>query len=104
MSGATRLETVTRITIPLIAPVVASIAILAFMAAMKDISATILVATPGTQTLPLLMFGYATSGQLEEAAVVGVITVVVAIVMALIATRLGDRSATALDAQRPLSL
>ena len=104
MSGASRLETVIRVTVPLIAPVVASIAVVSFMAAMKDISATILVATPGTQTLPLLMFGYATSGQLEEAAVVGVITVAVAILMALVATRLGDRSALTLDARPALPL
>ena len=62
------------------------------MAAMKDISATVLVATPGTQTLPLLMFGYATSGRLEDASVVGVVTVLIAMLMAFIATRLGNRA------------
>ena len=99
MAGAGRFETVTRITAPLIAPMVASILVLSFMAAMKDISATVLVATPGTQTLPLLMFGYATTGQLENAAVVGVVTVVVAIIMAFLATTLGDRSAVAINAR-----
>jgi iron(III) transport system permease protein len=93
MSGAGLIQVVTRITAPLIAPMIASILVVTFMSAMKDISATILLATPGTQTLPLLMFGYATSGQLENAAVVGVITVVVAIVMAMVATVMGDRSA-----------
>jgi ABC-type Fe3+ transport system permease subunit len=63
------------------------------MTAMKDISATVLVATPGTQTLPLLMFGYATAGRLEDAAVVGVVTVVIAMLMALLATRFGERAA-----------
>jgi iron(III) transport system permease protein len=99
MAGAGRFETVTRITAPLIAPMVASILVLSFMAAMKDISATVLVATPGTQTLPLLMFSYATTGQLESAAVVGVVTVVVAIIMAFLATTLGDRSAIAMNAR-----
>jgi iron(III) transport system permease protein len=93
MSGATPLETVRRITAPLIAPMVASVFVISFMAAMKDISATVLVATPGTQTLPLLMFGYATSGKLEDASVVGVITVLIATLMALVATRVGDRAA-----------
>ena len=79
MSGAAPLETVRRITTPLIAPMVASVFIISFMTAMKDISATVLVATPGTQTLPLLMFGYAASGRLEDASVVGVITVLIAI-------------------------
>lgn len=96
MAGAGRFETVARITAPLIAPMVASILVLSFMAAMKDISATVLVATPGTQTLPLLMFSYATGGQLERAAVIGVVTVAIAIVMALLATALGDRSTVAM--------
>jgi iron(III) transport system permease protein len=93
MSGAASLETACRITTPLIAPMVASVFIISFMTALKDISATVLVATPGTQTLPLLLFGYATSGRLEDASVVGVITVLVATLMALLATRVGDRAA-----------
>jgi iron(III) transport system permease protein len=93
MSGAAALETMRRITIPLIAPMVASVIVISFMTAMKDISATVLVATPGAQTLPLLMFGYAMGGRLEDASVVGVITVLIAIVMAVLATRVGDRAA-----------
>jgi iron(III) transport system permease protein len=93
MSGAAPFETVRRITAPLIAPMVASVFVISFMTAMKDISATVLVATPGTQTLPLLMFGYATSGKLEDACVVGVITVLIATVMAFVAMRVGDRAA-----------
>jgi iron(III) transport system permease protein len=93
VSGAAPLETIRRITAPLIAPMVASVFIISFMAAMKDISATVLVATPGSQTLPLLLFGYATAGRLEDASVVGVITVLIATLMAFIATRVGDRAA-----------
>jgi iron(III) transport system permease protein len=92
ISGATLLQTARRVTVPLIAPTVANVFVISFMAAMKDISATVLVATPGTQTLPLLMFGYATSGRLEDASVVGVVTVLIAMLMAFIATRLGDRA------------
>jgi iron(III) transport system permease protein len=93
MSGAAALETARRITVPLIAPMVASVFVISFMTAMKDISATVLVATPGAQTLPLLMFGYAMGGRLEDASVIGVITVLIAIVMAVLATRVGDRAA-----------
>jgi iron(III) transport system permease protein len=93
VSGAASLETVRRITTPLIAPMIASVFIMSFMTAMKDISATVLVATPGTQTLPLLMFAYAASGRLEDASVVGVITVAIASLMAFLATRVGDRAA-----------
>lgn len=93
VSGAGRFETVRRITAPLIAPMVATVFVLSFMLPIKDISTTVLVATPGTQTLPLLMFGLAVSGRLENASVVGVITVVIAMVMAFLATRIGDRAA-----------
>jgi iron(III) transport system permease protein len=103
MSGAGRLETAIRITTPLIAPMVASVVVISFMSAMKDISATVLVATPGTQTLPLLMFSYAITGQLENAAVVGVVTVIAAVVMALVATMVGDRSAVSLEPKARLS-
>jgi iron(III) transport system permease protein len=92
MSGATLLQTARSVTVPLIAPTIANVFVISFMAAMKDISATVLVATPGTQTLPLLMFGYATSGRLEDASVVGCVTVLIAMLMAFIATRLGDRA------------
>jgi iron(III) transport system permease protein len=93
VSGATPLQTVRRITAPIVAPMVASVFIISFMTAMKDVSATVLVATPGTQTLPLLLFGYATSGRLEDASVVAVVTVLIATLMALLATRVGDRAA-----------
>jgi iron(III) transport system permease protein len=95
VSGATQFETVRRITAPLIAPMVATVFVLAFMSAVKDISTTVLVATPGMLTLPLLMFGYATSGKLEVASVLGVVTVMIAMVMALLVTRVGDRGAFA---------
>ena len=93
MSGAGLLQTAMRITVPLIAPTIANVFVISFMTAMKDISATVLVATPGTQTLPLLMFGYATSGRLEDASVVGVVTVLIAMAMAFVATRIGHRAA-----------
>jgi iron(III) transport system permease protein len=95
VSGAGQFETVQRITAPLIAPMVATVFVLAFMTAIKDISTTVLVSTSGTQTLPLLMFGYATSGRLETASVVGVVTVLIAMLMALLVTRIGDRGAFA---------
>jgi iron(III) transport system permease protein len=92
MSGADQFETVRRITAPLIAPMVATVFVLSFMSGIKDISTTVLVATPGTETLPLLMFGYAISGRLESASVIGVVTVLIAMVMAFVATRISDRA------------
>jgi iron(III) transport system permease protein len=92
MSGANNFETVSRITVPIILPMIASVFIISLMTSIKDISATVLVATPGSETLPLLMFGYTISGRLEAASVVGVITVLIALVMALLVIRIGEQS------------
>jgi iron(III) transport system permease protein len=91
MSGASTWATVRRITFPLVAPTIASVFVLVFMGTMRDISATVLLATPGTRTLPLLMFEYATAGRQEAAAVVGVLTSGIAVVVTGIALRLGLR-------------
>jgi iron(III) transport system permease protein len=90
MSGAGLLETISRITVPIIAPMAGSVFIISFMASIKDISSVVLVATPGSETLPLLMFGYASAGRLEAASVVGVITVLIALVMAVFVIRIGE--------------
>jgi iron(III) transport system permease protein len=91
MAGAGRFTTFRRVTIPLAAPTVASVAVLVFMAAVRDISATVLLATPGTNTLSLLMFSYASVGNLEAASVIGVFVAVVALVMTLLAFKVGAR-------------
>ncbi len=92
MSGAGQFETVSRITVPIIAPMVASVFIISLMTSVKDISATVLVATPGTETLPLLMFNYTVAGRLEAASVIGVITVLIALAMAFLVIRIGEQS------------
>jgi iron(III) transport system permease protein len=92
MSGAGMIETVYRVTAPIIAPMIASVFVISFMMAIKDISATVLLAAPGAETLPLLMFGYALSGRLEAASVVGVITVLIALVMAVFVIRMGEQN------------
>jgi iron(III) transport system permease protein len=91
MSGASTWATIRRITFPLVAPMLASVFILVFMVTMRDIAATVLLATPGTRTLPLLMFEYATAGRQEAAAVVGVLTSAIALGITAVALRLGLR-------------
>jgi iron(III) transport system permease protein len=91
MSGATAWRTLVRVTLPLVAPAVASVFILVFIGTMRDIAATVLVATPGTRTMPLLMFEYATAGRPEAAAVIGVLTSGIALAVTAIALRIGLR-------------
>ena len=68
--------------------------VLSFMSAIKDISATVLVSTPDTlhAAAPDVRLTRR-PGRLEVAAVVGVITVMIAMAMALLVTWIGDRAA-----------
>jgi iron(III) transport system permease protein len=91
MAGASAVTTFRRVTLPIALPMVSSVFILTFMSAVRDISATVLVATPGTRTLPLLMFEYSLGSQLEAAAVIGVIMAVFALVVTVVVLRLGAR-------------
>lgn len=91
MAGASSLTTFRRVTLPLTTPTLLSVAVLVFMGAVRDISATVLLATPGTNTLSLLMFSYATSGRLEAAAVIGVIIAFLALGITTLAFKIGAR-------------
>ncbi|MSQ72431.1 MAG: iron ABC transporter permease [Betaproteobacteria bacterium] len=73
MSGASFARTFLRITVPLIAPMCVSVFLLVFIASLSDISASVLLATPGSRTLALVMFEFATSSRPESAAVIGVL-------------------------------
>jgi iron(III) transport system permease protein len=73
MCGATFAMTFRRVTLPLIAPMLASVFLLVFASTLRDVSTVALIATPGTRTMALLMFDFTLSGQLEPATVVGVI-------------------------------
>lgn len=91
MAGAGGLTTFRRVTLPLTTPTLLSVVVLVFMGAVRDISATVLLATPGTNTLSLLMFSYATSGRLESAAVIGVIVAFLALAVTTLAFKIGAR-------------
>jgi iron(III) transport system permease protein len=91
VSGAGWLMTYRRIMLPLIAPMLVSIFVLTFISSLRDISTTILLAGSRTRPLSLLMMEFATAGTLEPAAAIGVILSAIAIVVALVARRLGLR-------------
>jgi len=87
--GAGWLTTYRRIMLPLIAPMLVSIFAITFIGALRDISTTILLATPATRTLSLLMFEFSMGGNLESAAVVGFIITGLALAVAIVARRVG---------------
>ena len=87
--GAGWLLTYRRVVLPLIAPMLISVAVLTFIAVLRDISTTVLLAGASTRPLSLLMLEFARGGNMESACVVGLILSVLAIAVALFARRLG---------------
>jgi iron(III) transport system permease protein len=91
ISGARFAAIFRRVTLPLIAPMCTAVFLLVFMATLSDISTLVLLASPGTRTLSLLMFEFATSSRPEAAAVIGVIIAVVCLVITSASFRIGLR-------------
>jgi iron(III) transport system permease protein len=91
MAGGTFNMIFRRITLPLIAPMLVSVFLLTFAGTIRDISTIVLLASPGTRTISLLMFDYATAGRFESAAVIGVIIAIISLVITTIAFRIGVR-------------
>ncbi len=91
MSGAGFLVTFRRIVLPLTSPMLFAVFLLVFMATIRDISTTVLLAGPGTRTLSLLMFEFANSGKLESAAVIGVMIAGLSLAITTLAFRIGVR-------------
>jgi iron(III) transport system permease protein len=87
--GAGAARTFCSIVLPLIRPMLVSIFVLVFISALRDISTIIFLASAKSQTLSLLMMQFATSSNLEAAAVIGVITTAIVILVALVTRRFG---------------
>jgi iron(III) transport system permease protein len=87
VAGATRLQTLRRVTLPLLAPAASGVFILVFAAVMKEISTIVLVAGPNSQTLALLMYNYAVTGHSESAAVIGILFAVFSLLLAVLVSR-----------------
>jgi iron(III) transport system permease protein len=89
--GASGFTTFRRISLPLITPTLISIFAIVLIAALRDISTTILLVTAKTRPLSVLMLEYSRGGQLEVASIIGVLITIMAIVTAMMARRVGLR-------------
>jgi iron(III) transport system permease protein len=79
--------------LPLMRPMLVSIFVLVFIAALRDVSTIVLMVTPSTRPLSILMLEYSQSAALESAAVVGTILMAIMVAVALVVRRLGLRVA-----------
>jgi iron(III) transport system permease protein len=85
--GSSWLGTYRRIVLPLIAPMLVTVGLIVFMAAMRDISAIVLLSTASTRTLALLMMEYSMGGQMEPASIIGLLLSIFGIMIAIVCRR-----------------
>jgi len=92
--GAGWFITYRRIILPMVSPMLVSIFAIVFMAAVKDISTIILLGSGTTKPLSLLMMSYSMAGEMQAAAIIGVILSLLGVAVALISRRYGLRLGT----------
>jgi iron(III) transport system permease protein len=90
-AGANWWQIYYRILLPLLSPTAVTVAILAFIGCVRDISTVILLSTPQTRPLSILLLDYSSNGSIEKGAVVGVIMAGMAAGMALLGRKMGMR-------------
>ena len=91
VSGASWFTTYRRILVPLLLPCFIVVGLLEFIAAARNISTVVLLATGQTRTLSLLMLDYTAGAELERATVVAMIIVAIVLIAALTARSLGGQ-------------
>ncbi|MGH7035280.1 MAG: ABC transporter permease [Stellaceae bacterium] len=90
-SGASWLATMRKIVVPMIAPAVAAVGILEFVAATRGVSTAVLLSSHATQTLAVFQLKYIEAGDLETASVVGIVLLALSTGVALAARLCGLR-------------
>ena len=91
MSGATWIYTMRRIVLPLIAPGLLSAFVFVFVISFRELSASLLLYSPGNEVLSIRMFQMLEDGQLPQLAALGVVLVVVLTTIVALAFKFGSR-------------
>ena len=94
MLGHSRIETAIRVTLPLAWPSILAGIVLAFTRAIGEFGATLMLAgnIPGrTDTMPLAIYGYATSGDWQNAHVLVVILTGLSVAFLLVARQISRK-------------
>lgn len=90
-AGTTWFDYFRRILLPLLKPTMASVAIIVFISAIRDIPTVIFLSTHESRTLSLLMLHYIAVANQEKAAVLGVFLVFLIFALLLTGRLLGFR-------------
>jgi iron(III) transport system permease protein len=91
VSGASGPRTFRKIVIPLLLPAILATALVVFVSAVRDIPVVVLLSSPSSRPLSLLMLDYMMAAETEKATVIGVFVVSIIVVVALIVRFFGLR-------------
>lgn len=88
--GANQLETVVNVTLPLIAPSVLTGALIGFVVSFGEFTATQFLISPGTTTVPVIIYTQIRTGLSPEISALATLLVVMMLVAAIAAEYFGD--------------
>ena len=88
MCGASRLQSLTDVTMPLIKPAMISSFFLVFLPAMRELTTSVLLVGPKSKTLGVTIYQYRTSGRIAPASALSVITMVILMICNGVITRI----------------
>ena len=86
MCGATRLQSLTDVTIPLIKPAMLSSFFLVFLPAMRELTTSVLLVGPNSKTLGVAIYQLRSGGYMSPAAALSVITIAIIMICNAIVT------------------
>jgi iron(III) transport system permease protein len=89
VSGASNLRTFRKIVMPLMLPAIIATALVVFVSAVRDIPVVLLLSSPSSRPLSLLMLDYMMAAEMERATVIGVFVVFIIVFVALLARFFG---------------
>src|SRR5690606_21433769 len=89
--GASWLTTFRRIAIPLIGPIVAGGWLILFVLMSRELSASVLVASPSAPVVSVVVLVVWSYGPVPQLAAVGMLVLVLSAILALVVQRVGNR-------------
>jgi iron(III) transport system permease protein len=93
ISGAPWWVVYRRVLLPLMAPTAITVGLIVFLSAIRDISTTVLLYSPRSRPLSILMLEYSFAGEMERGAAIGVLVTVFVLAVTIVARALGFRLA-----------
>jgi iron(III) transport system permease protein len=92
IAGGSRTYTIRRIVLPLVAPALASVAVVSFAATVRNVAHVAILTSSETQPLSILQLNYLADGSYEDASVVGVIVMLLVMLFAFPALWLAGKA------------